>query len=69
MMIWKRKGNRRGPDKAISVQDEEGAREVPDIIGSQVNHLHRVSGLKVMEQRLLFRLERHGLATWAITLV
>ena len=69
MLIRKRKGNRRGPDKAISVQDEEGAREVPDIIGSQVNHLHRVSGLKVMEQRLLFRLERHGLATWAITLV
>ena len=64
MIIRKRKGNRRGPDKAISVQDEEGAREVADIIGSQVNHLHRVSGLKVMEQRLLFRLERHGLATW-----
>ena len=60
-MMIKGRERRRGPDKAISVQDEEGAGEVADIIGSQVNHLHHVSGLKDMEQRLLFRLERRRL--------
>ena len=43
------------PDKAIRVEDEEGAWEVADIIGSQVNLWHRVSGLKDMEQRLILR--------------
>ena len=37
---------RRSPDKAISKEDKEGAREVSDIITSQVNHLHYVTSLK-----------------------
>ena len=42
---------RRSPDKAISKEDKEGAREVSDIITSQVNHLHYVTSLDEYTKR------------------